>query len=167
MYLIIPKNCLYLCMKESVKKVMKLLVMTSEYRRHPSNMAKEYLYMHETEEILTLGEDCIYITDVHRYSKIIKKDDGSYMMEYLSGESFTKCFGISLSNVLTLLINKGVVIMGIHTVKEEYGKRAYHITIKGNDYYNQAKVLTFVEPNNLDEFYYTDIFVHLSDLYGL
>lgn len=144
-----------------MERIKQLLKITSEFRSHRNNMAKEYIFL-ENGEFLTLGIEClIFNNDLFR---IITKEDSNLSMIKVV-EKYTLCYGISLTNIITLLSNKEILIIGINTFKDYNGNREYVITLK--EKYSPIQSFSFKETNDLKSFEDSELGYFICNLYEI
>jgi hypothetical protein len=150
------------------RKVLQLLEITSKYRHHSSNTAKEYLLLEGTNEFLEIGKEAFYIKKhTHKpYRVKMKEDNTGWTFEPID-EKYTLCYGLSLTNIVSLFHNVGCNVINISRCENARytGNMEYVLTIsKKNGTY---EVLTYQEPNSLADFYFSDICTQLLKLYNL
>ncbi len=143
---------------EKIKQVLKL---TSEFRSHRDNMAKEYALL-DNGEFLTLGRDCI-LTD-NRYLMRVEVKDNKIHTSHIT-DNYTLCFGISLTNIISILANKDVQVVGINTYKEDRGRK-YVLTLLKK--YSQIPESYFYDgDSSLERFEHSDLGWFICKLYGI
>ena len=145
---------------EKIKQVLKI---TSEYRFHPDNMAKEYVLL-ENGEFLQLGRDCMLYKN--RYLLRVNTTDDGKIKTSLIDEKYTLCYGISLTNIISILANKEVFILGIDTYKDDREQRKYVVTIKQKNRHNPESYY-FNESSTLQDFEKSELGYFICDLYGI
>jgi hypothetical protein len=143
---------------DKIKQVLKL---TSEFRSHQHNMAKEYALL-ENGEFLTLGRDCIFVNN--RYLMRVEVKENKIHTSHIT-DKYTLCFGISLTNIISILANKDVKIVGINTYKDERDRK-YVLTLLKK--YSQIPESYFYDgDSSLERFEHSDLGYFICKLYDV
>lgn len=143
------------------QKLMKLLKVTSECSTHYNNLAKEYLI--KDDKILTLGQECFKSNG--RYFEIV--DNKVVILEM--GE-YTICYGISISNITSMLEKGGCKVISIirdQDTKYNYYSR-YYISVKSKyPYEGRIETYSFKDDVTFRDFCASDLFYYLLSLYNI
>lgn len=150
-------------MRDIVKDVIELLKVTSEHRSHRSNLAKTYV-LFESGEFVELGINYSIVGDKH----IIKHEVvDNVIKSKIIYEKYVLCYGISLPNIITLLHNKGIQILGIAThISKNTMMREYSITLLGVNMI-RPQAFRFIEDYNFNTFGHTEIGDYLLEIYKI
>jgi len=145
-----------------MNRIKNVLRDSSEFRSHNSNMAKEYV-LFDDDTFLTLGIDCMYVND-NLY--VVDKTDNKLSLNLVKERStYILCYGVSLTNTITLLQNKDVKIISINKYKEDnYTPSFYIITTKRE--YKEPETFKFIETQSLHEFEESALGDHICRLYN-
>jgi hypothetical protein len=144
---------------EKIKQVLKI---TSEFRSHKDNMAKEYALL-ENGEFLTLGRDCLLFEN-RSLLRIERVEGGKIRTSHIE-EKYTLCYGISLTNIISILANKDVQIVGINTYKGERDRK-YVLTLLKK--YSQIPESYFYDgDSSLERFEHSDLGYFICQLYSI
>jgi hypothetical protein len=144
-----------------IEKLKKLLNVTSKGRRHQTNTAKEYVLL-EDDTFLEIGKDC-FLLDGMLF--VVKIEDNKLITTQVK-ERYDICYGISLTNIITLLYNKDYQLLSITKIKEDYNSY-FVITVKNINSYYDFRSFTFKETNSLYEFSHSDLCHFLIDKYQI
>jgi len=153
-------------MEEIIKKetkrgdrVKNLLKETSYYVHHGSNMAKEYILM-EDGEWLTIGQNCININR-NLYKTI--EEDGNTKFEHIK-DKYVLCYGISLTNIISIMIKKKVEVLSIVRYDEDDYYKYYVITVLARN--SRPTAYKFNETHSLEDFESTELGDFVCTLYN-
>lgn len=144
-------------------RIIEVLKKTSEYRHHKNNLAKEYV-LTESGEFLTLGKNCYILENKLLIKSYISEDN--YIRTEIVKEKYILLYGISLTNVISILYNKRIDIIGINTFKSDMGHRDYIITLKREHSYVFESYL-FEEKASIEDFEKTSLGDFICDLYDV
>jgi hypothetical protein len=144
-----------------VEKLKKLLKVVSEGRSHLTNTAKEYVLLGD-DTFLEIGKDCFLINGM---LFIVEIRDNKLIPKQVN-EKYTICYGVSLTNVITLLHNVDYQLLLITKIVESHYSY-FVITVKNINSPYDFRSFTFKETNNLYEFTYSDLFHFLISKYNI
>ena len=136
-----------------------LLKETSEFTYHHNNTSKEYALL-EDDRWLEIGKDCCIVDN--RYLVLYTIEENKIISNIFKGK-YTICYGISITNICSLLLRKNCDIISINRINEKHFNH-YVLTVKKE--YREVKSFIFRETWSLTDFESSDIcqFI-LNELY--